>query len=225
MIAASMIDVSTLGIVLGGTVLATLLRCGFGDCRLTLIQLGRTFAHGAFDPAEVRARIARVLQEIERDGLLRTKPRSVGDAEFDAALDAMVVQRAVGGAREVLSQARERRLAPVRAATHTLHQASDLAPVFGLAGTLISLSYMPAGGVDRSAYMPAIAMAVHATLYGLISSHLVLGPLARLVERRSGREEALRRALADWLEGEVLHAIPGHDAPHGRHAPVPVNAR
>jgi hypothetical protein len=95
MIAASMIDVSTLGIVLGG-------RCwrhscaGFGDCRLTLIQLGRTLARRAFDPDAVRARIARVLQEIERDGLLRTKPRSVGDAEFDAALDAMVVQRAVG---------------------------------------------------------------------------------------------------------------------------------
>lgn len=222
MIAASMIDVSTLGIVLGGTVLATLLRCGVGDCRLMLVQMGRTFAGRAFDAAAVRARIARVLQDIERDGLLRVTPRGVGDAEFDEALDAMVVQRSVGAAREVLIQARERRLIPVRAATHALHQASDLAPVFGLAGTLISLSHMPAGGVDRAAYIPAIAMAVHATLYGLIASHLVLAPLARLVERRSGREEAQRRAVADWLEGEMLHAIPGREPHHARLAPVSV---
>lgn len=213
----ALIDVSTLLIVLGGTLLATFLRCGWGDCRHTVSQLARTLLRRApFDADAVKGRIARELQLMLRDGLLRSQPRRVGDDEFDAALDALVMQRSVGSARETLTAAREKRLIPVRAATHTLSQAAELAPVFGLAGTLISLGHMPAGGVDRSAYMPAIAMAVHATLYGLIAAHLVLGPLARLVERRAGREEMKRRALSDWLELEVVHAIPGHD-PH----PVP----
>jgi len=213
--AVSMIDVTTLAIVLGGTLLATFLRCGLADCRATLRQLARTFGKRApFDADTVRAHMARVLQDIQRDGLLRAQPRSVGDEEFDAALDALVMQRSVGSAREALRQERERRLAPVRAANNTLLHAAELAPVFGLAGTLISLGHMPAGGVDRSAYMPAIAMAVHATLYGLIAAHLLLGPLARLVERRAGREEAQRRALADWLEIEVVQAIPARGVDH-----------
>lgn len=210
---ASLIDVSTLAIVVGGTLLATFLRCGLADCRATLRQLGRTLASGhPFDADAVRAQMARVLQDIHRDGLLRAQPESVGDAEFDAALDALLAQRSVNGAREALRQWREDRLAPVRAATNTLVQAAELAPVFGLAGTLISLGRLPAGGVDRAAYMPAIAMAVHATLYGLIAAHLVLGPLARLVERRAGREDNQRRALAEWLEREVVQAIPRRDA-------------
>jgi chemotaxis protein MotA len=230
----SFLDLTTLAIVLGGTLLATLLRCGLADCRMTMRQLGRTFGQRSpFDADAVRAQIARVLQDIERDGLLRARPRPVGDSEFDAALDALVMQRSMGGAREVLGQMRERRLAPVRAATNTLSQAAELAPVFGLAGTLISLSHMPAGGVDRSAYMPAIAMAVHATLYGLVAAHLLLGPLARLVERRAGREEAQRRVLADWLDMELLQAIPGrevhhapaHHAPHARAAHHPAHAK
>jgi len=217
--AASMIDIPTLAIVLGGTLLSTFLRCGLADCRATLRQLGRTLVRQTpFDADAVRARMARVLQDIRRDGLLRAQPRGVGDGEFDAALDALVMQRSVGSARDALKAERERRLAPVRAASATLSQAAELAPVFGLAGTLISLGHMPAGGVDRSAYMPAIAMAVHATLYGLITAHLVLGPLARLVERRAGREEADRRALADWLEIEVVCAIPARGAPHRDHA-------
>jgi chemotaxis protein MotA len=207
--AVSMIDVTTLAIVLGGTMLATLLRCGLADCRATLRQLLRTFGKRLpFEGDKVRSHMARILQDIKRDGLLRAQPRKVGDEEFDAALDALVMQRSPGAAREALRQERERRLAPVRAATNTLNQAAELAPVFGLAGTLISLGHMPAGGVDRSAYMPAIAMAVHATLYGLVLAHLVLGPLARMVERRAGREEAARRTLADWLEVEVMQAIP-----------------
>jgi chemotaxis protein MotA len=217
---ASLIDPSTLAIVLGGTLLATFLRCGMGDCRATLRQLGRTLNAGRpFDADTVRARMARVLQDIQRDGLLRAQPGSVGDEEFDAALDALVMQRSVSGAREALRQERERRLAPVRAANNTLVQAAELAPVFGLAGTLISLGRMPAGGVDRAAYMPAIAMAVHATLYGLIAAHLVLGPLARLVERRAGREEAQRRVLAEWLEVEVVQAMPRREPiRHALHA-------
>ncbi|MDE1917764.1 MAG: MotA/TolQ/ExbB proton channel family protein [Sphingomonadales bacterium] len=210
---ASLIDVSTLAIVVGGTLLATFLRCGLADCRATLRQLGRTLISGRpFDADAVRAHMARVLQDIHRDGLLRAQPDSVGDAEFDAALDALVAQRSVAGAREALHQQRESRLAPVRAANNTLVQAAELAPVFGLAGTLISLGRLPTSGVDRAAYMPAIAMAVHATLYGLIAAHLVLGPLARLVERHAGREDNQRRALAEWLESEVVQAIPRRDA-------------
>ncbi len=53
-------------------------------------------------------------------------------------------------------------------AVRTLAQAAELAPVFGLAGTLISLSQLPAEGLARGALGGAISMAVLTTLYGLL---------------------------------------------------------
>lgn len=212
-------DGTTLGIVLGGTVLATFLRCGWGDSRATLAVLARLLAAPArFEAEIVRARLARIVQGILRDGLLRAEPHPTGDAELDAGLRALVGQRSVEALKAVLAQARAARLAPTEAAIRTLMQAAELAPVFGLAGTLISLSRLPADGLDRSAYMGAIGMAVHATLYGLILANLLFSPLARLVDRRACGEEGARQAVTDWLEYELAVALPPRlDPRHGAH--------
>ncbi len=211
---SSMIDPSTLAIVLGGTVLATFLRAGWADWRVMLSQLGRALAQTfglsrPFDAEAMRGRVARALQDMQRDGLLRAEPRLIGDAEFDSAIRAMITQRSTAGLKGLLEQARQKRLAPALAAVNTLGLSAELAPVFGLGGTLISLGRLPANGIDRSAYMGAIGMAVHATLYGLILAHLVLAPLARLVERRMIHEDKARQALAHWLEAEIAEATPG----------------
>lgn len=210
-------DGTTLSIVLGGTVLATFLRCGWAESGATLAMLAGLFsAPERFETESARARLARIIQEIVRDGLLRAQPRATGDVEIDAALHALVGQRSVGAFKAVLAQARAARLAPAEAAIRTLMQAAELAPVFGLAGTLISLSRLPTNGIDRSAYMGAIGMAVHATLYGLILANLLFSPLARLVERRARAEEGDRQAVVDWFEYELAAAFPSrHDLRHG----------
>ncbi|MFX8660903.1 MotA/TolQ/ExbB proton channel family protein, partial [Acinetobacter baumannii] len=84
------------------------------------------------------------------------------------------------------------RLARVVRAARTLTTAAELAPVFGLAGTLISLSQLQAQGLARSQFMGAISLAVVTTLYGLLLANLLFAPLARAVERRNEREEAAR---------------------------------
>ncbi|MFA7604638.1 MAG: MotA/TolQ/ExbB proton channel family protein, partial [Novosphingobium sp.] len=98
-------------------------------------------------------------------------------------------------------------------AMRTLAQAAELAPVFGLAATLFSLSQLPADGIDRHAYMGAISMAVSATLYGLLLANLVLAPLARAVERAASAEEAERQKLVDWLARQVTAALPQRTRP------------
>ncbi|NBC37491.1 chemotaxis protein MotA [Novosphingobium sp. FSY-8] len=217
-------DGTTFAIVVGGTMLATLLRCGWGDVRATLGALGHLLpGRPAFDADDVRARLARQLQLIARDGLLRARPHAIGDPEFDTALDVLVTQRSVPAARDVLAQARARRMRPIEQAIRTLSQSVELAPVFGLAGTLISLSWLPQNGVDRGAYMAAIGMAVHSTLYGLALANLVLAPLYRAIERHALAEEDRRREISEWFEQELGQAFPtraGHRAPVVHHGPV-----
>lgn len=208
-------DAPTAAIVLGGTLLATLLRCGWRECGAALAAvagLGRR----PFDADKARAGMAVQVQAIARDGLLRANPRHFEDAGMDAATDALFGHRTLAALLATHERWQAARVALAQSAVNTLLQAAELAPVAGLAGTLISLSRLPANGVERSSYLVAIGMAVHATLYGLIAAHLLLAPLARAVERSAMREEGERQAIVDWLTSlltPVAGASPAHSPP------------
>ena len=194
-------------IVVGGTLLATVLRCGVSDCRVTLSKLGQ-LGRSHFDAERTRAELARQVQGIRQDGLLRAEPSHLGDREFDEATDALIGARSVGALLERHEAHKARRLAQSERAVRTLAQAAELAPVFGLAGTLISLSQLPESGLARGAFTGAIAMAVVTTLYGLLCANLLLGPLARIVERAAMAEEMARQQVIDWLAAQVADACP-----------------
>lgn len=204
---AALIDVPSAAIVAGGTLLATVLRCGFGDCRHTLAALGR-LGRRRFDATATRAEIAVQVQEIRQDGLLRVQPHHFADREFDEATGAMIGRRSVGALLAAHESHKRGRLEANNRAVRTLAQAAELAPVFGLAGTLVSLSQLPADGLARGAFAAAIGMAVVTTLYGLLLANLVLAPLSRIVERAALAEERARQDIVDWLAGQVSAAMP-----------------
>lgn len=195
-------DPVSAAIVVGGTALGTLLRVGFADLDTT----GRALAclrHRKFSATRARADLARQVQEIRSDGLLRAHPSRVGDEEIDEATDALLERRSIAALLERHEAHKQRRQAAARAAVSTLAQAAELAPVFGLAGTLISLGQLPASGLERSAFASAIGMAVLTTLYGLLLANLLLAPLARIVDRHAAAEEVERQKVIDWLADQV----------------------
>lgn len=199
---AALLDPASAAIVVGGTCLATVLRCGLGNCRLAVVALAQR-GHPAFDAQAVRAEMAVQVREIQKDGLVRAHPLDFGDRDFEVAADAMIAARSVEALVATHSEQKTRRMETARRAVATLAQASELAPVFGLAGTLISLSQLPGSGVAKASFGDAISMAVLTTLYGLLLANVVLAPLARLVERAAAAEESERQAIIDWLAAQV----------------------
>src|SRR3546814_6828356 len=119
---------------------------------------------------------------MQRDGVSRTQPRIFGDAEIDEATDALIGTRSIASLHRTHVEHKRERSRNAQRAVRTLNQAADLAPVFGLAGTLISLSQLPAGPGAGGSFTAAISMAVLTTLYGLLLGNLVFAPLARAVE-------------------------------------------
>lgn len=203
----TLIDGASAAIVLGGTTLATVLRCGADDCRAMLGRLAR-LRRPAFDAAATRAELAAQIQDIQRDGLFRAAPHHYADSAFEEATGALLERRSLTALLERHEAHKARRLAQAERAVRTLAQAAELAPVFGLAGTLVSLSQLPADGLARGAFTGAIAMAVTTTLYGLLLANLLLAPLARMVERAALSEEAQRQDVIDWLAAQVSDAVP-----------------
>ena len=204
---ASLFEPVSACIVVGGTLLSTVLRCGLGDCRQALAGIGR-LGGTRFDAEEAKAGLAIQIRGLQRDGLLSADPRRLGDRAFDEATDRMIGTRSVAALVETHEAHKARRVAADGRAVSTLVQASELAPVFGLAATLFSLTQLPADGINKAASMGAISMAVAATLYGLLLANIVLAPLARAVERVAAHEEAERQKIVDWLARQVSAAIP-----------------
>lgn len=202
-----MLDPVAALIVIGGTLGATALRSGMEDCHAALGSLAGLL-RPRFRADLVRGNLAPLIAQADREGLLRAAPRPSGDAAIDRAVAALIQTRSLAAFVAADDAARETRVASAVRAVRTLALGAELSPVFGLAGTLVSLSQLPAEGLARGQFMAAISMAVLTTLYGLLLGNLVLAPLSRGVERRVEAEEAARREIADWLIAKLGPACP-----------------
>ena len=204
----SLIDPASFAIVVGGTILATVLHCGPKACRKAIHAVVEALRPG-FNPVRARSDLARQIADIARDGLIRSQPRPIGDAEFDEATDALIATRSLQQLVERHRDHRRRRLARAGEARLVLERAAELAPVLGLAGTLISLGLLAGRPPGPPADLAStLGMAVLTTFYGLITAHFVAAPLAEIVERRAQAEDAKREELFTWLETEVARAEP-----------------
>ena len=212
-----LVDGPSAAIVLGGTILGTVLRCGLRNSFVTLGTL-LTIPAARFNASGTRAELAVQIQDIRKDGLLRAEPHHFRDREFDEVADALIERRSLSALLEKHRAHRKRRLARSEAAVSTLNQAAELGPVFGLVGTLISLSQLSTASGGESALSTAIPMAIVTTLYGLLIANFVFAPLARLIERRAMNEEAERQELVDWLADELHMSLDKRDMAMGRAA-------
>jgi len=120
--------------------------------------------------------------------------------------------------KAALEKHKVRRVAEAETAVGVFVQAAELAPVFGMAGTLVALSRLAATDLSaEGAITAAIALSVVTTLYGILLANLLLAPIARLIERAAAREEAARQEVVDWLAAQVAQAMPRRKSVSAQH--------
>ncbi len=200
-------DMASAMVVLGGTVLATLLRSGLRDLGRTLAAVG-ALARPEFDMLKARSAIAGQVRAIRTDGIRLAEPAQCDDAETAEAADALAHRGTLQAAMEAHDRHTAVRKRRRQAALSTLTQMGDLAPVFGLAGTLLALARLPAEGLMAEDLLGAVSTAVLSTLYGLLLAHLLILPLARRIERRGEEEERARDEMFNWLQNQLRDVEP-----------------
>ena len=109
---------------------------------------------------------------------------------------------------------KEARLAKAQTAINVLDRAAELAPVLGLAGTLIALAHAQTVAAETGGVVEAISMAVITTLYGLIAANFLFSPLSSAVSRRWVREERMRDEVLEWLAFKIQKSSRRTHAPH-----------
>lgn len=212
--ASSLFDPGAMMIVVAGTALGCAARCGWRDFGAALREAGGLLRH-AFDEEANRKALAQAVTAIRRDGSHRANPA----LPPDRALGLMLETYLRHGSLDALHRTRraERALDEARriAAAQVFGWAGELAPVFGLIGTLFAFTRLaPTSGGDAiTLTMAAIATAVLSTLYGALLAHLVCHPLAGAIERRGLAREQSREALAEWFAGQIsAPALPPRDS-------------
>lgn len=207
----ALLDPSSALIVVGGTFAGTMLRSGRADwlaCAWLIERLGSA----RFRYHRARAQLAPFVAAVRRDGVHRARTSDTGDVDLTEATSALIRHRSLAALVATHERQCLRRGASRERVERLLGLAGELAPVFGLAGTLVALSQLNSPSAPSDApdgATTAIGMAVVTTLYGLLATHLVLLPLARLVNRAGRREEAERQRLVDWLVAQLRDAVPG----------------
>jgi chemotaxis protein MotA len=207
-------DPNALMLVVLGTLAATILRCGFAElgsaARMTLRLFRRRFSE-----ARMRGALAAQVRHINAQGLLRAEIGTLSDDDLNEALCAMLHRRSVEAIAEQHALQRTRRERRAADAARVFNLAADLGPVFGLAGTLVALSQLPAGGLAPEAISTAVSTAVLTTLYGVVTANLIYGPLGRQITRVAEREEEDRQLVIDWLISQ-LRIASNSDEPAAR---------
>lgn len=203
----ALIDLPSLALVLGGTLLATLLQAGLGNARSCCSEIAG-LAKRPFDAAATRAQLARQIIDMEKDGFLRARPSRTGDAEFDRSTAAMVAGRSLDGLLRQHAEFRARRYAQASTARQVCMHGAEMAQMLGLAGTLLTLASLAAAPPGTGSIAGAIGLAVTKTLYGLILANLVFLPLAGMIDRRARAEDEAREELFAWLESHVSKSMP-----------------
>ncbi|MCB2049235.1 MAG: MotA/TolQ/ExbB proton channel family protein [Novosphingobium sp.] len=205
----TLIDPTSLALVWGGALAGGLLRTGpraFGAALKEALRL----PFRRFDTEKVRAALAGQINSVRSDGLIRARLHDTGDPVFDQAVASMLLQRSVKGLHPSHSAYCGTRGRSAQDAAMAWATTAELAPAFGLVGTLLSLSQLPTGSFDSSGFNAAISGAVLTTLYGVLLANLLFAPLAEAISRAAEHERAQRQSLIDWLELQIEEADPHH---------------
>lgn len=210
---AQMIDPGALTIVLTGTLLATAARCGWRDLReagRALRKLGRT----TFDDDTNRVALAKTVREIDARGPLCADISLPPDPSLAKVVSAYLRHSSLEAMHATRRAERVRREVASTAAARAFEYAGELAPVFGLVGTLFAITQLaPGDGNIVEGTMGAIATAVLSTLYGVLTAHIVCIPLARAIERQGEREEQAREHLIEWFDRHMREDRPARLQP------------
>jgi chemotaxis protein MotA len=189
---APFIDPVALAIVLGGTLIAVLLRTPLGDLGRGIAALG-TLGRRHFDVEPLLAQIGAFGRIAQRHGVIALDRSVIADPDLAAAVAAIVDGASPDHVSTLLDQRRLARFERHRAAAEMWAGMADIAPAMGMIGTLIGLVQMFTAMRDPKTIGAAMAVALLTTLYGAILACLIATPVASRLKRHA-RHEAQERA-------------------------------
>jgi chemotaxis protein MotA len=188
---ALLFDPVALAIVLGGTMLATILRTPLRDLTHAVLALA-TLPRRRFRADARLEQIVALARIAQRHGVHALDRSVIRDADVAAAIAMIVDGASARAVTDMLDTTRRQRAERHRIVVECWTGMAETAPAMGMVGTLIGLVAMFTRMSDPQAIGAAMAVALLATLYGALYANLVAMPVAARL-RIAARAELLER--------------------------------
>jgi chemotaxis protein MotA len=193
------INVPSILIVLGGTVMVVMIKFSMGQFFGAFKVALRAFSNKTTNPEELIERIVELANIARKEGMLALESQEI-DNEFLGEGIRMLID---GNSREVVStvlskdmqQTIERHTWGAKVFSAT----ADVAPAMGMIGTLIGLVQMLSNMSDPKSIGPAMAVALLTTLYGAMIANMVAMPIADKLTLRKADKRRIRSMCIDGV--------------------------
>lgn len=194
-------DVSSVYIVVGGTVAAALISHPMEQIRNVFSLLRIVFVGGVRTADEVVPLLVHFAEKARREGLLAMEEEAhqVGNPFLRKGIQLVVDgvdPDLVRGVLEIEINATEERHAAGRQLFQTM---GNFAPAFGMLGTVIGLIRMLADLSDADSIGAGMAVALITTLYGALLANLVFLPIATKLRVRSEQEVLVMQMMVEGI--------------------------
>ena len=185
-------------IVLGGTLMAVLMKFPLGQFLGAFKAAGRAFRFRSEVPQALIEQTVELAQVARKEGLLALENFEVANPFFRQGIQLIADGHEPDLVKKVLGQEIDLTMARDEQGEQVFRAIGDVAPAMGMIGTLIGLVQMLSNMDDPKQIGPAMAVALLTTLYGAVLANSIALPIADKLANRNS-EERLNRTLI--LEG------------------------
>ncbi len=195
------LDAPSLMIVLGGVVATLFVKYRMSEVLSTMVVVTKAFVNERPDVERMIGQLIDMANVARKDGILALEKMKSPDPFLQSAINHCVDGADPDFLEVVLTKNLDYLTARHQRSISILDTIAEMAPAFGLVGTLIGLVQMLANMSDPNTIGPAMALALMATLYGAVLANLVATPLSGKLTLYSEDEQLVRRVIIDGMVG------------------------
>lgn len=196
-------DIPSIGITVGGSLGAMMIHYDLKQIRGVFRTVKQAFTTTLLDPMELIDLFSELAKKARREGLLALEDdiQRLEDPFYQKGIQMIVDAIDPEIIRSILETDMEYTAARHETGAGVFKTWANLAPGFGMIGTLIGLIQMLSSLDDPSALGPGMSVALVTTFYGAIMANLVFTPLAGKLELRSQEELLLKTIMLEGIIG------------------------
>ncbi|MEM7432355.1 MAG: flagellar motor protein PomA [Pseudomonadota bacterium] len=197
--AGTFVNTPSLLVVLGGTVMVTMMKFSLAKFLGAAKVAVNAFLHKPSNPEDLIENAVELAKTARQGGLLALEDAEIADPFMKTGLGLLIDGHPAETVRAMLLKDLNETLK-----RHTDGQAifkaiGDVGPAMGMIGTLIGLVQMLANMDDPKQIGPAMAVALLTTLYGAILANMFALPIADKLGVRSQEENTTKSLIIDAL--------------------------
>ena len=197
--ASTFVNPPSLLVVLGGTILVTMMKFSLGKFLGAASIAVKAFLYKPMNAQELIENAVELAKTARQGGLLALEDAEVPDEFMKTGLGLLIDGHPAETVRTMLQKDLNQTINRHNDGQDIFKAIGDVAPAMGMIGTLIGLVQMLANMDDPKQIGPAMAIALLTTLYGAIIANMFALPIADKLAVRSREENNNKSLIIDAL--------------------------